>query len=170
MDIDWKALFLSTSGRIKRQTYWIGWGCQFAAAIVLGLITSPISVYVGSIVGLALLYPLYCIYAKRLHDLGKPGGLAAIPLALAVVAQGLSLYMVATLGLKTGFAAMMGGGGANQEAMMGHMGTVMAISGVNALMGLVGLVFWLVLGIAQSQEGPNPYGPEPGSEDESTFD
>jgi uncharacterized membrane protein YhaH (DUF805 family) len=164
MDIDWKALFLSPAGRIKRQTYWIGWGAQFVAGIVLSVICQPISPYLGSVVGLALLYPMYCIYAKRLQDMGKPGALAAIPVGLGLASLALSLYMVAVLGIKSRFSMT------PTPEMADHMGTLMAISGASLLIGLGSLVFWLVLGIANGQEGPNAYGVEPGSEDESAFD
>jgi uncharacterized membrane protein YhaH (DUF805 family) len=42
----------------------------------------------------------------------------------------------------------------------------MAISGVSLVISLIGFVFWLVLGIAGSQEGPNRFGPEPGADDD----
>lgn len=160
MEIDWKTLFTSPAGRIKRQTYWIAWAIQFAVGLVVAFVVNPISVYAGAALSVLLLYPLYCVYAKRLQDMGKPGVIAAIPVLLSLVSVAMSIYMVAVLGVKPSMNVM-----APPDVSPEKLGAMMTIGFVSMGIGLVGLVFWLVLGIAGSQQGPNKYGPEPGEDD-----
>lgn len=164
--IDWKTLFTSPAGRIKRQAYWIGWICQFAASFLLSLALRPISIYAGVAVGVLLLYPAYCIYAKRLQDMGKPGTLAAIPMGLGFLSLMLNLYMVVGLGIKPGANPF----SVDPAAAAANMGTLMALGLGSLVIGLICLVFWLVLGIANGQEGPNRYGPEPGADEDEVFE
>jgi uncharacterized membrane protein YhaH (DUF805 family) len=102
MEIDWKTLFTSPAGRIKRQTYWIGWACQVAVVILNFFAVRPINTYASMAVSCLLLYPLYCIYAKRLQDMGKPGAIAAIPAGLTLVNAALGLYLILVMGIKPG--------------------------------------------------------------------
>ena len=162
--MDWQSLLLSADGRIKRQPYWISWIVLFAVSLVGSLILQIISPYAGSVLSLLLIYPYVCIYSKRLHDLGQTGWLAAIPFGLSAITSCVALYTLATTGLMAGplSAANVG----NPMALMSKLGPMMMVS---SLSGLVGLVFWLWLGIAEGNQGANKYGPEPGAADSEVF-
>jgi uncharacterized membrane protein YhaH (DUF805 family) len=154
--MDWKSLLLSADGRIKRQAYWMGWIVLLVASLVGGFILGLISRYASYVFSLALIYPYVCIYAKRLHDLGQSGWLAAVPFGLSALTTCLGVYTLATTGLVSSFTP---GDMASSMALISKLGPLMA---VGSLSGLIGLVFWLWLGIAEGQQGSNKYGPEPG--------
>jgi uncharacterized membrane protein YhaH (DUF805 family) len=164
LEMDLKFLLLSADGRIKRQPYWIGWVVLFAVGLVGGLILQVISPYAGSVISLLLIYPNVCLYSKRLHDLGQTGWLAAIPFGLSALTLCVTLYTLATTGLMTG--GLTPGAMGNPMLMLSKLGPMMAVS---SLTGLIGLVFWLWLGIAEGQQGSNKYGAEPGSADSEVF-
>lgn len=136
-------------GRLRRSHFWISWAILFGVGIVSGLI--PIF---GSFIGLALIWPHLAIGAKRFHDMGKTGWLIAIPWALMTV----SMIMVI---VSVGFSAI-----SNPEvfesddptAVMGALGPSMIVV---FIAWLVGLGFWLWLGIADSQPGRNKFGRNP---------
>lgn len=65
-----QSLLMTFEGRIGPKSLMQGTVAVFAVAIVINLL--GILVPFISILGLALLYPLFCLYAKRLHDGGKP--------------------------------------------------------------------------------------------------
>jgi uncharacterized membrane protein YhaH (DUF805 family) len=85
VDLDWKTLLLSPQGRIARREFWPGFAAVMVASIVLNLI--PI---LGQLLGLLLLWPQFCIRAKRLHDMGKTALLLLIPLAVTILGSSLS--------------------------------------------------------------------------------
>ena len=99
--MDWKNLYLSLDGRINRKPFWLGvvvfavvtWILEFilfavfgvsliptmdpnadpaaaaaAASAMMGKMTVPLI-----ILGLLILWPAICLYAKRWHDRGKSG-------------------------------------------------------------------------------------------------
>jgi uncharacterized membrane protein YhaH (DUF805 family) len=162
--MDWKSMLLSADGRIKRQPYWIGWIVVFAVGLVGSLVLQVISPYASSILSLLLIYPYVCLYSKRLHDLGQSGWLAAIPFGLSALTLCVALYTLATTGLMAGTLSAANIG--NPMALMSKLGPMMAVSSIS---GLIGLVFWLWLGIAEGQQGSNKYGPEPGAADGEVF-
>jgi uncharacterized membrane protein YhaH (DUF805 family) len=115
-----------------------------------------ISPYAGAVLSLLFIYPYVCIYSKRLHDLGQTGWLAAIPFGLSAIVQCVGLYTLATTGLMA--ASLSVANMANPMAMLAKLGPMMAVGSIASL---IGLVFWLWLGIAEGQHGDNKYGPEP---------
>ncbi len=146
--MDWKALYLSAEGRLGQRDIWIAWLILFVAGVVAHLI--PL---LGGLVGLALIYPYVSITAKRLHDFGRSGWLAAAPLVAA-----LALAIVAML---VGGAAMLArifGRGAAGLAMMGGMGLIFMLW---AVVGLAGVAFLLWVGLTRGDAEPNAYGPPP---------
>ena len=146
--MDWKALYLTAEGRLGQRDFWIAWLILFVAGVVSRLI--PL---LGVVIALALIYPYVCITAKRLHDFGRSGWLAAAPLV-----AGLALGIVAML---LGGAAMMAGifgRGAAGLAMMGGMGLMVMLWSVA---GLAGIVFLLWVGLTRGDGQPNAYGPPP---------
>lgn len=142
--MDWKFLFLDSNGRIGRKDFWIGFLILFVAGFVLGLI--PV---LGVLISIALIYPQVCLYAKRLHDFGKSGWLAAVPYAAATI-------FVVTI-LTVGVSAVSAGGGAD----LGAGGAGVVILGI--IVGLGSLAFLLWVGLSRSDPGSNRYGAPQGS-------
>jgi uncharacterized membrane protein YhaH (DUF805 family) len=141
--MDWQSLFLSSNGRIGRQTFWIGFAIVFVSSIVLNMV--PV---LGQLAALALLWPQVCIHAKRLHDMGYSGWLMLIPFGVSVLAAGFAVA--------TGGAAMFSGTG--YEALGAAMGAVLLAFAVAFLVGL-GFLLWV--GLTPSQPGDNRFGPPP---------
>lgn len=140
--MDWKYLFLSPTGRIGRREFWIGFAILFVASLVVNII--PV---LGTLVGLALIYPQVCVQAKRLHDMGHTAWLMLIPFGVTILAM--------IMAMVSGGAAMFSGDYASAGAAMG--GALLALS----LAGLVSLGFLLWIGLTPSQAGDNRFGPQP---------
>lgn len=154
--MDWKSLFLSADGRIRRSEFWIGWLVIFAVNALLGWVIPLLSIL--------LIYPTVCIFSKRLHDMGKTGWLQLIPVVVWCVA-----VPVAVLGLGAAFitAAAVGdadyqevadalaAGGAAGFALFGAMALVAAL--------VVQLVFFLWVGLSPGQPGENRFGKPSGA-------
>lgn len=146
--MDWMKLFFSPDGRINRQAYWVGWLALFGANFVLSW---------TAIVPLVTIYCWICISAKRFHDMGKSGWLAAIP-----VIAGLVLPMLGVVALFIGIAAAAisneAGEGAAAAGVLGGLG----VFGLFILVGsLIGLVFLIWQGVAEGDPAENRYGPPP---------
>ncbi len=146
MNFDVNHLYLTTDGRIGRQSFWIG-------AIVLAVVSIVIAVIVGAIFGwlsfaarliqfivqLVLAYPAYALMAKRFQDRAKPGTYAAIVIGLNILYSLLALF--------------------------GIIGAAAAATILGILFGLVMLAIgiWVLieLGILRGTVGDNVYGPDP---------
>jgi uncharacterized membrane protein YhaH (DUF805 family) len=76
--MDWGSLFLSTRGRIRRRDFWIGFAIVMAISILCNLIA-----VVGPFLGLATIWPMVAIHAKRLHDMGRTAWLLLAPAAVS---------------------------------------------------------------------------------------
>lgn len=146
--MDWRGLFLTSQGRIGRKDFWIGFLILFVAGLVLGVI--PL---LGFVISLALIYPNVCIVAKRLHDAGRSGWLAAVPYGagllygvLAGVVGGAALFTAAAGG------AMTDAGALGALGMVGVLGFVLVLF-------LLGFLLWV--GLSKGDPGPNRYGPPP---------
>lgn len=148
--MDWKTLFLTADGRIGKRDFWIGFAILFVANLVLGLI--PV---LGALISLALIYPMVCLYSKRLHDFGKTGWLTAIPFVVFALAM--------VVGLITGGMAVLGMGATGSEAAAA--GAAMAglglFGGLMALAGLISLGFLLWVGLTSGDPMDNRYGAPP---------
>ena len=147
--MDWKFLFLDSNGRIGRKDFWIGFLILFVAGFVLGLI--PV---LGVLISIALIYPQVCLYAKRLHDFGKSGWLAAVPYAAAAI------FLVVTF-LTVGVSALAAGGGADFGA--GAAGGLWLVGLLAIIVGLGSLAFLRWVGLSRSDPGTNRYGAPQGS-------
>ena len=138
---DLNTLFLSTRGRIGRQTYWLALAVLFVANLIASLI--PV---IGAVAALTLLWPTACVFSKRLHDMGRSSwpaiGVTATSALFGLVAVIISL--LATNPATVGFALAM----AAAPVLLG---------GLVALAGLA-LVIWA--GVGASDVGANRYGVE----------
>jgi uncharacterized membrane protein YhaH (DUF805 family) len=150
--MDFQSLFLSPNGRIGRQEFWIGMLILFAAHVVVLFIP-----FVNLLVPWFFLYCGICVYAKRLHDMGKSAWLVLIPFGVGVVAVILALILggaaivAASVNHENGQAASDASAGA-AAASIGIMVLLMGVAG------LIHLAFLLWCGIAGTQPGDNRFG------------
>ncbi len=142
-----KAMF-SFDGRLRRSHFWIAWLILFAIGFVVGMIP------VINLLGFVLLWPHLAIGVKRLHDMGKPGWLIAIPYVAGVAAWIGAFIMV-------GAGAIMNAAALDAEDPAAFLATFGPAVGILAASCLLSLVFWLWIGLADSQRGANPHGPNP---------
>ena len=142
--MDFGYILTSTQGRIPRSQWWAGLVVLVIIGLVLGLLIgwvlgpTTIGVVAILILQIILLYPSYCISAKRFQDRNKPGGLALIGIGLAI------LQTLARLaGLSNPY---------NPTAVDWILNIALII---------VGLWYLIELGILRGTIGPNTYGPDP---------
>lgn len=142
--MDFGNLYLSTEGRIGRQTYWI-------AAIILGVISIIVSYLVSSFVAgtaalvisiiwqLLVSYPAYNLMAKRFHDRNKPSSYALYVIIAFLVLSVISLLTMPTPGEMPGAVTWI----------------------VTGLTLVIGIWVLIELGFLRGTIGPNQYGPDP---------
>lgn len=147
--IDWKALFFSFNGRLRRSHFWIGWAILLILAVVFSFVPK-----VSFFVGLVLLVGHLSIGFKRFHDMGKPGWLVVIPWAIWYACYGL---LIAAFGLQILFDP----NAINAMAPDEMMTRGLSAFGALFLASLISFGFWIWLGAGGSQPGPNRYGPNP---------
>ena len=150
--MNWGTLFFSAEGRIGQKDFWL------AAVILL-----VFSVFIHALAGLGTLlwflsaYCWICIYAKRLHDMGRSGWLQILPFVLG--------WLLMTVGFAFGVGSLLGLIFSGLPHFFGGMMLGGLAVGFGALMvgGLVHLILLLWLGLSPGQTGLNRYGPEPGT-------
>lgn len=150
--IDWRNLFISFEGRTRRLHFGIGWLILFAAGFIAGWL--PL---IGGLVSLALIWPNLAITVKRLHDMGQTGWLAAIPWAVTILG-----FIIG--GSLIGFSALLNIQGLENEDPAAFLAVAGPMFGVIALVGLVGLGFFLWILLSPGQSGANRFGPNPKGE------
>ncbi len=147
MNFDVNHLYLTTEGRIGRQTFWIGAIALAIVSIVIGLIVGSLFGWlslatrlINFLVQLALAYPGYALLAKRFQDRAKPG----------------TTYAAAVIGINILYSLL---------ALTGLIGVQGASNILGMLFGLVMLAvgIWVLveLGILRGTVGDNAYGPDP---------
>lgn len=149
--MDWKSLFFSAEGRIGRGEFWIGWLVLLGVGVVTGWI--PL---IGMLVSLVAIYCAVCIYAKRLHDMGKTGWLQVIPIAVCILAGG---WAVMSIGFGAALSAMSGGSDeAVAASALGGLGMGMLGLGVAFLVS-IGFLLWV--GLTPGEPAANRFGAPP---------
>jgi len=108
-------------------------------------------VVIGSLIWL---YIRYCLYAKRLHDLGRSGTVLIWAIVLDIVA----VATLIALGVGALISAIFSHGGATLGYFAGSLG-LMALAGF--IWFFIHLVFVLWVGLSRGQDGDNRYGPQP---------
>ena len=146
---DWKHLFFSFEGRIRRSHFWIGWLVCLGLGVVFGWI--PI---LGFFLSIALIWPNLAITVKRLHDMGHTGWLAAIPYAVGIVGMIVAFSLI-------GATAFMNAAALEAEDPAAIFALIGPAIGLFILMFLVGLGFLLWIGLTDSQRDDNRFGPNP---------
>jgi uncharacterized membrane protein YhaH (DUF805 family) len=152
--MDWQNLFLSPDGRIRRQDFWIGWLILFAVNLVFGFV--PL---LGLLVHLFALYVGVCLYAKRLHDMGRTGWLQIAPFVIGFVLLiiGFALFGSALFSAAMAMRNTAPGPGA-MAFLLGSLGGFLVVL---SLAGMVHLAFLIWVGATPGQLGDNAYGPDP---------
>lgn len=150
-DFDFARALFSFEGRLRRSHYWIAWAITFGTGFLLNFI--PLL----NLLGIVLLWPHLAIGAKRLHDMGHSGWLIAIPY---VVMIGGWIYAFASIGV----SALLNAEQLGAEDPAAIMATFGPAAGALMLTWLVGIAFWLWMGLADSQRGANRFGPNPKGE------
>ncbi len=162
--------YVTFSGRASRAEYWWFFLFIVLANIVAGIIdweffTSVMSVEtetstsiiatsnqpVASLVGLVLFLPHLTVAWRRMHDSGRSGLYALLPMLLIAGAAG-------TLVFGVGLADMFAGGG-NLDILFTRLTLLILIPTLIILVISPLLVLWWL--IRPSQPGPNSYGPNP---------
>jgi uncharacterized membrane protein YhaH (DUF805 family) len=141
------SIYTSFEGRISRRPFWIATIVLVVVALAL-LMASLIIVgerdYAairlnGFVLTLALLYPLLAVWVKRLHDRGRPGYFVIVFLVPWLLHQILNL--------------------------LGITGDPTAINSLDVLFFginfVIGIWFFIDLGILRGTRGTNQYGPDP---------
>jgi uncharacterized membrane protein YhaH (DUF805 family) len=146
---DFGTALFSFQGRLRRQHFWIGWLICLGVGVVAGWIP-----FLGIFLSVALIWPNLAIAVKRFHDMGQTGWLIAIP--YAVITGGI-VYAIGSIGV----SAMMNADAISAEDPAAIVATFGPALGVLTLVWLVGIGFWLWLGLGESQRGDNRFGPNP---------
>ena len=137
----WGRLFLTANGRVGRSDFWIAWFLLVIVSAVLKMFG-----VIGDLLGILIVYPQVCLFAKRLHDLGKSGWWTTLVFGLLAAAAALS-------GVSQGLEA---GAGADAAATV-QFATAFMLAGC-AIAG-VGLFFRT--GLSRGQPEANAYGALP---------
>ncbi|CAN5122195.1 DUF805 domain-containing protein [soil metagenome] len=170
-----KMLF-SAKGRMSRKSFWISYGPMLVVTTALGLYAkgnmdnTALSLVI-SLVSLLLLYPMICIFSKRLHDMGLSGWLQLI-LYAASLALGIFL-LTQTFGAS--MQAAMEHQGNQAEAQAAAREAVAQAMATNPMMNYmqyasyaISAAWALWLGLIPSNPGDNKYGPPEGVDVVST--
>jgi uncharacterized membrane protein YhaH (DUF805 family) len=120
-----KELLFSAKGRIGRKDFWIA-SLGLAVAAIPFKLLGPF----GALLSLAFLYPQVCLFAKRCHDIGKSGWLAA--------AQYVPPVLVA---LAVGFTTADGGE------------PPLVVAAISAIVMIACVIFYFRVGLARSAPG-----------------
>ena len=147
--MDWKSLFFSGEGRVGRRTFWIGFAVLFGIGALLNILPG-----VGHLIMLAMTWCWVCLYAKRLHDMGRSGWLVLVP----VLAWFAALVLAVIIGGAGFIAAAMQTGDRQAASLWGAVGGAVLAFGVA---GLVNLTFLMWVGLTAPTPGVNAYGPHP---------
>lgn len=143
----------SFQGRLRRSHFWIGWAIVFFGYYVWTLI--PFLNLLLLLVSPVLIWCNLALGTKRLHDMGKSGWLIAIPWVAMTIGFIYAVVVIVMAALSDPVAFE---NSSDPMRVMGLMAPALGAWGVTAL---IGIAFWLWLGIADSQPRANQYGPSP---------
>lgn len=145
-------VLFSPNGRIGQQSYWIGVLILIGANILLTWI--PL---LGFLVWLGLWYVGFCVYGKRLHDIGKSMWIHALVVLVSFV---ISIIAGVMVGGSIFALAMSGNGEPDPAAIMSMIGSMAGVFIIPTLLWL-GYTIWL--GVASGTVGDNRYGAPEGT-------
>jgi len=170
-------LLFNPNGRITSGPFWTGIFILLGVSILINVLAAYVSTFLG-FVAILLIYPMVCVYGKRLHDAGFSAWLIlAVLVAGFIVGQILSLILVPMLAGDVQ-AEMM-------EAMMdagSDMSAIMQITqdfqkdllpATLAVAVIQSLAMAAVVAFLPTQQQTNKHGPVPGTDgtdDSATFE
>ena len=142
MRLDLKALWrfiTSDEGRATRKDYWLFFlGCIGLTLVLLSLPVFGVRAVVPVAISLILIYPSYCVIAKRLQDVGVAGQWAIFMSLIAAID---AIWIAA-------------GKGGQAHWLLS------ALRELWWWLALANMIAFFVLGLLPGQRGPNAYGPE----------
>ncbi len=145
--MDFRTLFLSPAGRVNREDFWIS--LLILAALDLLVLLVPL---VGWLVVLASTYCWVCLYIKRLHDMGKPAWLIAIPYGVWLIPV---IAAVVMGGMAVVNGLLNGDDSGTSFSVLAGLGGFLTACGVTFL---VGVAFLLWMGLTPGDPSDNRYG------------
>jgi len=137
-------LLFSDEGRISRRDFWRFGLVALALAVVAILLAGPRRMVLAhAAYGIVMLYPSYCVFAKRLQDIDMSGLWAVVIVAIA--------------------AGDLVGGLGGIHGLLGHPAVpAWGRTGWSALSNANIAVVFAGLGVIPGTAGANRYGPMPG--------
>lgn len=174
------ALFFSPNGRISRQQFWLGF-LVVALFIFAGnnllraLGHSMTGFYISLFFPFLSLYMLYCVFGKRLHDMGRSTGPFFVMIILECVAM---IIVMLTFGGSEYFAEFSQfdrkeaiDPAITQEIIGRYQAKIEANMGlIRPLLLGVPIVFTAWTGLSKGETAANRYGPEPGQSPAGSFE
>jgi|TARA_R100000455_G_C6264280_1_gene119528 uncharacterized membrane protein YhaH (DUF805 family) len=149
-------LLLKFEGRIGPNSLWQGAIVILIVMVLLQLLGFLLG-FLGMIfylLTIALIYPLFCIYAKRFHDAGKPAIWTLAVLAGMIVAYMILNTLMAPFYMSNAVAA------ANSGAVYTMTFTALLVGWIITAVVHLGAAF-VVNQVLKSDPAPNAYGPPP---------
>jgi uncharacterized membrane protein YhaH (DUF805 family) len=166
------SVLFSAKGRIGRKTFWMTYGPILVISTVVSVLarndmTNRSLGAMSALLFLVLLYPMICIFSKRLHDMGRSGWLqlllygASIAFSIFVASRTFGPTMAAAVGAQ-------GDPAAAQDAVRAAVADLMANDPVLKFSPYVGMAISLVwalwLGLTPGDPGENRYGAPEGED------
>ena len=139
-EVSWAGLFLNSQGRIGRGRFWLGFTVLATLQAAACLIP-----HAGWFAFMTLAYGWVCVYAKRLHDIGRSGWIILCPILVTLLA----LSAAAAFWLRTSNARTDG-----LPLFWVSIGALGAAS-------LIDLLFLAWLGVSPSEPEKIPTAPAP---------
>ena len=136
--MDWATLFLKPEGRIGRGAFWLGLAALAALQGLACLVPRA-----GWFAFMILAYGWVCLFAKRLHDIGRSGWLTVTPL------------LVSLIGLSAAAAFWMQTFAARSSPLLLYWVSGAALAVASA----VDLAFLAWVGLCSGEAEENSYGP-----------
>lgn len=154
---EFKPLLLSYEGRIGPNSFWQGIIVVTAVAVVLQILAA-LTGFLGiifSLASLALLWPYFCLYAKRFHDTGR-GAIWVLAVLGGMFVAAMVIWAILTPALAgDAYAAAVRGGG----AAFGFAIRSMILQVIMMILVHGGAAF--IVARLKGTEGENPYGQPP---------
>lgn len=141
-------VLFSPHGRIGQQNFWIGVLIILGANILLTWI--PL---LGWLIWLGLFYVGFCVYGKRLHDIGKSMWIHAIFLVVSLLVAMIAMTMA---GGSIIALAMNSSSEPDVAAIMSLIGSMFSAFAIPMV---IAIIYTIWLGVAKGDAGDNRFGP-----------